>query len=76
MKIKKTLSVAAAVLLIVNSFSCIPAEKKVNALPEDGAKYEFEDGKLDNCKVSYTPPLPHTGKGREIYNERIHPFTM
>lgn len=51
MKIKKTLSVAAAVLLIVNSFSCIPAEKKVNALPEDGAKYEFEDGKLDNCKA-------------------------
>ncbi len=51
MRIKKVLSVAAAVLLIMNSFSFISEVGKVNALPEDGVKYEFEDGKLDSCKA-------------------------
>lgn len=65
MKLSKILSAVTAFVLTFGSVSAVNTEKavKVNALPADGVKYEFEDGAFDNCKAESWTKIDECASG-------------
>lgn len=66
MKYRKIAAVIAAAVFSANCFTYMPFKENdmsVNALTDEGTKYEFEDGRFDNIKVENWTKIDECASG-------------